>query len=338
VKRAGTARGFAAGLPAVVAILCAAALLGAVAFFARAAEPPRCRLVRIVEWPVQLQRDLPVIEGSINGEKVGVLLDTGAYASMLMKPTAERLGLFAGATSEIVSGFGGQSRLHETRIDELRLGEAVQKSLSVRVGGERAIPGVDFILGDDFFRQLEIEFDYAKGVIRLFRAIDCKGAFLAYWDGNALELPIGDEGKVVVPVKVNGKAARALVDSGSSSSVVALSFARKLGITPATQGVAPAGCSMGIGAGKVRAWAAPFDSVEMGEQTIRAPRLYIADYMAEVADTPYAPPEVILGTDFLRTHRVLVSRSQRKVYFSYLGGVVFPATPGKDCDSTAGPG
>ena len=32
---------------------------------------------------------------------------------------------------------------------------------------------------------------------------------------------------------------------------------------------------------------------------------------------------MLLGTDFLRSHRVLVSHSQRKIYFTYAGGPVF---------------
>jgi len=40
---------------------------------------------------------------------------------------------------------------------------------------------------------------------------------------------------------------------------------------------------------------------------------------------------VILGTDFLRAHRVMVARSQRKVYFTYSGGPVFPARKARDC-------
>jgi hypothetical protein len=35
---------------------------------------------------------------------------------------------------------------------------------------------------------------------------------------------------------------------------------------------------------------------------------------------------MLLGADFLRAHRVLVSHSQRKIYFTYLGGPMF-ATP-----------
>jgi hypothetical protein len=61
---------------------------------------------------------------------------------------------------------------------------------------------------------------------------------------------------------------------------------------------------------------------------IRGPHVAIADYMPELA---HAAPEVILGTDFLRSHRVLVARSQRKVYFTYVGGTVFPTREARDC-------
>jgi hypothetical protein len=32
---------------------------------------------------------------------------------------------------------------------------------------------------------------------------------------------------------------------------------------------------------------------------------------------------MLLGADFLRSHRVLVAHSQRKIYFTYAGGPVF---------------
>ena len=35
---------------------------------------------------------------------------------------------------------------------------------------------------------------------------------------------------------------------------------------------------------------------------------------------------MLLGLDFLRAHRVLVAHSQRKLYFTYVGGPVFQTT------------
>jgi len=317
--------GFSKGANMVFSAL--GALLATLAFPSLAADASQCKLAQVVEWPVQLIHGLPIIEGSINGKKIGVLLDTGSFTTLITKAAAEKLELSTWPRSGYIVGVGGESRLRQTRISELRIRGAVRKGMSVLVGGERPIGGgrVDFILGDDFFKQLDMEFDYAKGVIRLFQPRDCKGVSLAYWDSKALELPMERDNKIVVSIKVNGQAARALVDSGASRSWVALSFAEKLGITPQTAGVVPSGCGFGIGADPVRHWVARFDTLDIADETIRNPRL-------DVSEWPDAESEVVLGTDFLRAHRMLVSRTQRKVYFSYIGGLIFPTTPALACD------
>ena len=164
-----------------------AALLAAFASHALGADS-KCKLVRIAEWPVRLQGNLPLIEGAIDGKKIGILLDTGAFASLVTKDAAKRLDLNTKVTGDVAIGFGGESRILVARLGELRIGDAVRTNLRVRVIGERPIRGVDFILGDDFFKNIELEFDYAKGVIRLFQAQDCKGAALAYCRGGRSSL------------------------------------------------------------------------------------------------------------------------------------------------------
>jgi hypothetical protein len=44
---------------------------------------------------------------------------------------------------------------------------------------------------------------------------------------------------------------------------------------------------------------------------------------------------MLLGADFLRSHRVLVARSQAKMYFTYEGGTVFPDVTGRGCNVAA---
>jgi predicted aspartyl protease len=315
-----------------LAISCALAALLALPFPLFGADPPKCKLLRIAEWPVRLERNLPILEGTINGKKVGILLDTGAFASVVTTAAAETLNLVMEMTRWRALGVGGESRVYMTRIDELRIGDDVQSNLRVRVTGERPIPGVDFILGDDFLSRVDLEFDYSKGVVRLYQPRDCKDVSLAYWDPNALQVPMEPGKNVVLPVSVNGRPALALLDSGASSSVVSVTFAATLGITPQSSGVVESGCSSGIGQGIVHAWVARFDSVSIAGENIRDARLRIGDFLPELSSGSNAHPEVILGTDFLRSHRVLVARSQGKVYFSYAGGLIFPTTPALACE------
>jgi predicted aspartyl protease len=307
--------------------LAALAVLALAAPACPAAEV-RCRLVRIAEWPVRFERELPLVDGAINGRKITVLLDTGAYASILTRAAADRLGLATRGSYESMVGFGGESDVTTARLDELYIEGAVRNNVRVRVAVERPIAGVDFILGDDFFRNADMEFHYAERMVRLFQPRDCRDAPLAYWDKDAHSVAMEEDGKIVIPLKVNGRDALAMIDSGASASVIHLNFAERLGITPQSPNVAPGGCKRGVGAGEVRSWIAQFDTVELGGEVIRDARIAIADFIPELARVN---PEVILGTDFLRAHRVLVSRSQRKVYFTYASGPVFPARKSRDC-------
>ena len=316
-----------------------AALLGTVAVSALAAEPAKCKLEQVAEWPVRLQRNLPVIQGSINGKPIGVLLDTGAAVSIITKAAARSMDIPTRATGEMLNGVGGASRIETARVAVLRIGDGKVENMRVRVAGERPIAGVDFILGSDFFQRVDLEIDYAKGVMRLFSpSPECKGASLAFWDAGAQQVPMKGEVHVMVPLKVNGREVDAMVDSGASSSVVSRALASKLGITADSPGSVASHCMAGVGADSVRSWVGMFDTVTIGGETIRDARLRVMD-MDDMAHSRGTAPDVILGTDFLRAHHLLISRLQDKLYFSYAGGQVFPATAELECDErTAGKG
>ncbi|QJR09517.1 hypothetical protein DSM104443_00561 [Usitatibacter rugosus] len=308
----------------LIGVAMATAILPAIA-----QQPAKCQLAKIAEWPVRFVGNNPVIDGAINGKKITILLDTGSYVSLVMKASAEKLGLNLRGTGQFAGGFGGSTPIFVTNIEEMRIGESVRKNWRVRVAGEGA-PPFDFILGDDFFRQVDLEFDYAKGVVRVFQPENCKSAFLGYWDANAQVLPmLNDKQHVVVPIKINGREGRATLDSGAAGSLVSLAFAESVGITKDSPGVLPGGCSSGMGGTGLRNWVSRFDSVSIGNETIRDPMLRIQDY--STTDMRQAS-DMFLGTDFLKSHRVYIARSQDKVYFSYTGGQAFTATPGVDCD------
>jgi clan AA aspartic protease (TIGR02281 family) len=315
-------------------LLCAAALLAAVALPAIADDAPvKCKLVRVANWHVHLLGTTPILEGSINGKKIGVLIDTGAYASLVTKDAAARLGLPTHQTGQYIVGTGGESRLLMTRIDELKVGDFSTKGIRVRVGGELPFPGIDFVLGQDFLKAVDIEFDYANGSVKLFQPLDCGGKALSYWDPDALQLPLSGSDKDLISIIVNGRKATAQIDSGASQTVVHLDFAEKLGITPKSPGVEPSQCTYGLGASMVRQWVARFDTVQIGGETIRNPRIRLGEYVPDsyyyhVSDSA----EVLLGGDFLKAHHVLLSHSQGRVYLSYTGGLVFPAIASLNCN------
>ena len=131
-------------------------------------------------------------------------------------------------------------------------------------------------------------------------------------------------------VAVNGRPMLALLDTGATASALSMSEAARLGVTTKTPGAATAGCSVGIGRKPVDYWSGPFESFAIGNEVIRNPTLRFADVLSDTG--PFANvPRMVLGVDFLRAHRVYVARSQRKFYFTYTGGTVFPVDATKGC-------
>ena len=106
--------------------------------------------------------------------------------------------------------------------------------------------------------------------------------------------------------------------------------AASFGVTPKSAGANRAGCTLGVGRKPVDYWSAPFESVAIGNEVIRSPTLRFGNLFREAA--PFDDlPQMVLGVDFLLAHRVYVAQSQRKLYFTYTGGRVFPADAAKDC-------
>lgn len=96
--------------------------------------------------------------------------------------------------------------------------------------------------------------------------------------------------------------------------------------------------------GPVDSWIGKFDTFAIGNETVRNPTIHFSDMWRHVTSTPTGTrlaqpraglPQMFLGVDFLRAHRVLIAYSQQKVYFTYVGGTVFPARQGRPCSDAA---
>lgn len=295
-----------------------------------AAADGGCKLVKIAEWPVRPGRVHVVVDGAINGQPVGVMLDTGAMRTVVARSTAVRLGLArTNVQGERMTGIGGETLLETAPIDRFQVGDAVRRNWRMLIAGERPMGDIGVVLGADFFQNVDVEFDLAHDAVRLFQPKDCGNTALAYWatEGTsrvAIDPFNSARPEFSLPVKVNGRSMRATLDSGAFRTLLTEAAAASVGVTPGSPGVV-ASCLGGVGRNPVDAWTGPFESFGIGDEIVRDPRLQFADMWKYRPYTfEWGLPEMLLGADFLRSHRVLVSTSQRRMYFSYSGGTVFP--------------
>ena len=282
-----------------------------------------CKLMQIGEWRVKPHSGRLIVDGEINGQKIGVLLDTGAQNSVILRAAADRLGLTRQtAPGYRAYGVGGETYVEYTVLDEMKLGQGARRNWRVLVLGEREL-GQDhaLLLGYDFFQQVDIEFDLPNDTVRLFQAEDCGNVSLAYWargTADVISLAIDNEKPgILVPVKLNDRALLAELDSGASRSVVSRLVAAQIGVTPDTP-------TRVIGA---------FQSFVIGGEMIRNPEIRFTDLSIASTQTGSRVAvredlrDMLLGLDFLRAHRVYVAHSQGRLYFAYSGGPVFSVPP-----------
>jgi len=303
-----------------------------------AAAGSNCKLVRIEEWPVRLVNNRLLIDGAINDEKIEILLDTGAMRTLIFRTAAKRLRLETRPARGLMFGVGGETKVETAEPNEIRIGQVAHKGWPMFVAGEHDPGGnVALILGEDFFQQADVEFDLAHNAVRLFQPLDCHGASLAYWaSGTAGEVEIErvreSNPQIILPVKINDQSLDALLDCGAAVSILTKAAAARLGITPETPGVVRVGSVSGVGLKFVSTYSAPFQSFAIGNETIRDTSVLFGDVGTDSSHAVRGsvmrykvgtPTGMILGVDFLKAHRVLVSHSQRKMYFTYVGGPVF---------------
>lgn len=282
----------------------------------------------------------PTIAGSINGQPVPMVLDTGALNTLVSGRVAARAGLRQQPVEVEQVGFGGVTAARGARAAEISFGAFRWHDVRVIVPAQAADDLPDVLVSAGFLFQHDLEFD--AGRISLLEPGDCEEEHPAGWAAGAPWLPMQAVGprdpRVTVPVVVDGVALRALVDSGSPLSMIDLAAARGLGFDPDRAGT-PSGRGGGVGAHLNTQWVAPFRAVVIGPEAVREVPLVVTDLWgsgasdlaqagrpasAQAAAAPQQP-QMILGADFLKSHRVLFAASQRRMYFAFTGGKVFQA-------------
>jgi len=285
-----------------------------------APDTEACKYVNIASVPVRYTGPALEItmEGSLNGTPATLLVDTGAGDSALTRTGTEPRDMTLWQTGRTAVGIGGYSRVYQARFKELRAGPAAAKNGSLRVLHDFGhAPSFDGMVGAPFLLQADLEFSLAEKQIRFFRPLNCKERFLAYWDPDAVVIPF-ERSFDASPnphftVLLNGKKLNAIIDSGSATTVVTLRAAKRAGLKLDAPGVERAGFSVGVGETRIARWVTVFDTLQLGEETIRNAHV-------GVIDTDLNDVDLLLGADFLRSHRVLFAMSQEKLYISYIGG------------------
>ncbi len=294
-----------------------------------------CKVVRQAVLPITMEGSQPIIAAKIDGQDAPFILDSGAFYSSISLAMAQSLGLHvvgASPFSTKIHGIGGSRDVQMATVKRFEFAGIQAKDIQFLVGGSAL--GGKGLLGQNLLASWDVEYDLAKGNVTLFTTTSCLHSNLAYWKTPDQSLSVMeftfDElrrdsstlinesvfKQVEAVVYVNHVRMRAMLDTGSWSSILTLHAAGRAGVKPSSEGAAAAGAISGVGRGAEKVYIGKFDSIQLGDnEEIKNVQLKFADIGLDV--------DMLLGADFFLSHHVFVSRSNRRIFITYNGGPVF---------------
>lgn len=287
-----------------------------------------CSIGKIADLPVRMDGMRALIPVKLNGADTNLIVDSGAFLSLLSTAGAAQVKAKVSPTTVIssIAGANGEAGVSVATLDQFVLdGIPMAPHYQFLVGGTD--PGAEAVglLGENILGLADSEYDLANGIIRLMKPQDCGDHPLAYW-AAASKLPIqmltlvetGGQvsGHIIGTALLNGHKIYVLFDTGAPTSVLTLTAARRAGVIPSSPGVVSTGTGGGLGRGGYPTWVGPFASFKIGGEETHNTRLRFGDLTLGDID-------MLLGMDFFLSHHVYVSKAQHRLYFTYNGGPVF---------------
>lgn len=313
-----------------------------------------CRIGRVATLHVTVEDNKILVPGTINDTPVRFILATD-IESMILPLPAHDLGLTKAPSARLAPILYAEDLGHGPVIGDLTLDGYKLGDQGLHVIGRRQNFGMKTetaVIGRDILMQYDVEFNLPAGEVMLYRNEGCEDANLAYWTDSYNLLEMEHSLRIVrVRIAVNGRQIVADLNTGNPYTALSTNTARQLDVALGTA-LPPSHDFLADYPIETRRGKA--DSIALDQETIHGPTLRIrkltvpppmvaphfGTFVDFDAETGYARPELefvpgnrderrgadlSLGVDFFRAHRVMISYSQAKVYFSYVPGQPFLA-------------
>lgn len=291
-----------------------------------------CELRQIVELPVTLAGNRPLIPVSIAGRDMQMMLDTGAGRSLIWDSSARELNLKILPITQSNKMYGAGAAVVTVglvSVKDFKLGGMTFPKISLYAAfhGDTP-PNVAGVLGEDFLDTFDLDVDLRSRRVRLFLPKGCDGDQVVYWAKAYYMAKMvrsnSDAHRVLSNVSLDGHAAVAIFDTGAERTLVTTRFVRQNGVSP--------GSPMQIGEAYNTSHAF-FRVLSVGSETIQNARLEIGNLFSTDTEVQMgalvghlvtvAAPDLVIGADFFMAHRAYIARTQGIIYFTYTGGPIF---------------
>lgn len=294
----------------VVARLLALAILPA------AGAHAQCDLGNTVTTPIVFagQDRVPIVTGTVNGQPFRFKLNSTDSATTLGRAAVEKLGLTVRTTPTTYVGVDVLSVF----TDNVTVGAVARKGEFVVLDPKTDL--YDGNVGGTMLLRNDLELAFADGYMKQTSPRGCSRTFLASWDPQATVVtftadPQHGDLRPWFWVTINGTRIKSTLGTNMPYTLVDATTAARLGLTHDMPGAEDDGEARGWRDKRHKVSKVPAQ-VAIGDGAPRKAtvRIFDMDLSGEV---------MVLGQDFLRAHRVLISMSQRKLYITPVKDAMF---------------
>jgi predicted aspartyl protease len=171
-------------------------------------------------------------------------------------------------------------------------------------------PDLGGTIAPNILSHYDADFDFANAKFRLFSQDHCEGK-VVYWTTDVpskIAIIIDRVGHIEVPVQIDGKEIKALIDTGSSRSMLSLETARNLfGLDEKDPRLTPV-----KGDEAQHAVHFPFAKLSFQDVTVDDPDIVLVP--DEVSKFYNAGPKLLLGMGILRQLHLYIAYREHKLY------------------------
>ena len=252
---------------------------------------------------------LPV---AVDGHNASFLVDTGGISATMSRSLANEIGKEPKPYVRGLIGVGGAVMSNTIRADDFALGGMHGKDILVfideRIGGA----GMDGTLAPEMMRRFDLDFDFRRGTVNFFSQDHCPGKVVYWTKGGAIVIPmeVQSNGKILIPVTVDGTKIMATLDTGSVTSFISLGRAGRLGVKPDSKDLK---VKRVYGyKDRYKEYDYPFKTLSLDGLTVNNPQIAIMsnEMLAGMENN------LVLGISFLRQLHLYVAYKEEKLYIT----------------------
>jgi predicted aspartyl protease len=264
---------------------------------------------------IDLDNGLVAIPVKLEGNDLYFMIDTGGFINTINADVVDRLKLERHAAGAKVLGIG-QSMDSYVVPKSFAMGPMSGNDMHFYVE-PISVPGLSGSLAPDTMRKFDVDFDFAGGKFGIFSSDHCPGK-VVYWTKAApiaaVPAQIDDNGHVLVAATLEGHAVTAVLDTGSNTTILSFSAARRLlGIDETSPGLVER--DRNINGARHKTYSYPVKLLTIQEVTMANPSILIL----EDSDMLPLGTDLVLGMNILRRMHIYIAYQEGKIYLTPAG-------------------